>query len=427
MTSQDPGDVEMIDEPVMTGYIYRLDGEGRFYIGSTNLTPEERLAEHVRKSRKTEHFAVHRYFGEVGWDKVRISVIRIMTSTVRDLRRAEGEVIETVINDPACLNENRTGRYETPAQRHARAYPIGRGLPILCTCGETIIQCQMETHLASEQHLRDTILTTTEPSVEEMIAERSETCKCGDRVLRRTKAVHESCARHKLKMRIKRCRLSDLHIAVPAILDPTPEGYDVSVPWCQCPCGAITRYHQFGQHERGLKHLQAMFDRGLIKESSSETSEEVSDKIKCRCGEMIHKTHAYTHEQTKKHKVNLRKLESLNPEITEDTEEDVVDESDEEHPPEPTWKTAARRLVACEECGAMITAPNMPKHKTTTKHRDRIERKRLGLPEPVLKTLQRGEPMTCGCGSTFIKSGLRQHETKKKHINWQAKQITTAE
>src|SRR5437763_15831040 len=74
----------VVDDSVLIGHIYRLDGVGRFYIGSTTLTPEERLEEHVRRSHRQEQFAVHRYFGEVGWDKVRMTVIRTMTATLQD-------------------------------------------------------------------------------------------------------------------------------------------------------------------------------------------------------------------------------------------------------------------------------------------------------------------------------------------------------
>lgn len=94
----------------MKGYIYRLAGGGRFYIGSTRLALEDRLREHKSFSTKdrSKRIPVYAHFIEVGWDCATIELVReVESETKRDLLKAEREELDKVRDDPACLNKNR--------------------------------------------------------------------------------------------------------------------------------------------------------------------------------------------------------------------------------------------------------------------------------------------------------------------------------
>ena len=94
----------------MIGRIYRLSGGGRFYIGSTSLTLEERLREHKSFSTKTKskEIPVYVHFTSLGWEGVSIEVVRECEyETKRDLLKVEREELDKVRGDPLCLNKNR--------------------------------------------------------------------------------------------------------------------------------------------------------------------------------------------------------------------------------------------------------------------------------------------------------------------------------
>jgi hypothetical protein len=94
----------------MKGFIYRLAGGGRFYIGSTTLSLEDRLREHKSFSTKAKsrQIPVYAHFAEVGWECATITLVReVEYETKRDLLKAEREEFDKVRNDPACLNKNR--------------------------------------------------------------------------------------------------------------------------------------------------------------------------------------------------------------------------------------------------------------------------------------------------------------------------------
>ena len=94
----------------MHGSIYRLSGGGRFYIGSTSLTLEERLREHKSFSTKarSKQIPVYAHFTSTGWDGVSIELVRTCDyETKRDLLKYEREELDKVRDDPACLNKNR--------------------------------------------------------------------------------------------------------------------------------------------------------------------------------------------------------------------------------------------------------------------------------------------------------------------------------
>ena len=94
----------------MWGRIYRLNGGGKFYIGSTTLSLEDRLREHKSFSTKvrSQVIPVYVHFTSLGWDGVTIELVRECEyETKRDLLKAEREELDKVREDPNCLNKNR--------------------------------------------------------------------------------------------------------------------------------------------------------------------------------------------------------------------------------------------------------------------------------------------------------------------------------
>lgn len=92
------------------GYVYKLSGGGKFYIGSTSLTPEMRLYEHRSFSTKSnsQRQPVYRHFKAIGWENVKVETLReVEYKTKSDLLQYEREEYDKVVNDENCLNVNR--------------------------------------------------------------------------------------------------------------------------------------------------------------------------------------------------------------------------------------------------------------------------------------------------------------------------------
>lgn len=92
------------------GVVYRLTDGNKFYIGSTGLTPEQRLADHKEYSAKpvSQKQPVYRHFTSTNWENVRMETLRQCEYTVKgDLLRHEREEYDKVAGDPNCLNSNR--------------------------------------------------------------------------------------------------------------------------------------------------------------------------------------------------------------------------------------------------------------------------------------------------------------------------------
>ena len=92
------------------GYVYKLSGGGKFYIGSTSLTPEMRLEEHKSCSTKSnsQRQPVYRHFKAIGWENVKVETLReVEYKTKSDLLQYEREEYDKVVNDENCLNVNR--------------------------------------------------------------------------------------------------------------------------------------------------------------------------------------------------------------------------------------------------------------------------------------------------------------------------------
>jgi len=94
----------------MIGRIYKLEGGGKFYIGSTTCDLKNRLKHHRSKSKEkiAEKRGLYVHFREIGWENATISVIEELEITSRkDLFARECEVIKNYIGIPDCLNKSR--------------------------------------------------------------------------------------------------------------------------------------------------------------------------------------------------------------------------------------------------------------------------------------------------------------------------------
>jgi hypothetical protein len=98
----------------MLGRIYKIQSniDGCFYIGSTRLSIEERLREHVIcKNRKThEEIPIYAYFNLKGWDVANIALIREFADiTDNELLWEERKEIDLAreFHDVRYLNKNR--------------------------------------------------------------------------------------------------------------------------------------------------------------------------------------------------------------------------------------------------------------------------------------------------------------------------------
>lgn len=91
----------------MIGKIYRLDGGGKFYIGSTTSDLKNRFKKHKCKSNEeiAKTRKVYIYFKEIGWDNVIISLIKeIEINDKKELLLVEKEELLKVKHNPNCLN-----------------------------------------------------------------------------------------------------------------------------------------------------------------------------------------------------------------------------------------------------------------------------------------------------------------------------------
>jgi hypothetical protein len=94
----------------MIGRIYKLEGGGRFYIGSTTCLLNKRFSKHKSKSKEknSENRPVYVYFKNIGWDNVTISLIEEFTvSSRQELLHRENDEIKKYMGQPEVLNSNR--------------------------------------------------------------------------------------------------------------------------------------------------------------------------------------------------------------------------------------------------------------------------------------------------------------------------------
>lgn len=93
----------------MIGIVYRLEGGGKFYIGSTTSNLKDRLKKHRAKSNEesSTNRASYIHFKQIGWSNVNITPIcEINVLSRKELLIKECEFIKIYINDENCLNKN---------------------------------------------------------------------------------------------------------------------------------------------------------------------------------------------------------------------------------------------------------------------------------------------------------------------------------
>ena len=94
----------------MIGRIYKIDGGGKFYIGSTTQDLKTRLKNHRSKSKEIsrQNTPLYIHFNLIGWEHASISVIHELEIADRvQLGLKEDEVIRENLHDERCLNKAR--------------------------------------------------------------------------------------------------------------------------------------------------------------------------------------------------------------------------------------------------------------------------------------------------------------------------------
>jgi hypothetical protein len=135
----------------MIGRIYKLEGNGLTYYGSTTTSLQERLYKH-RSAYKLWLMDKARYCSSFEIIKGEHTIVLIdegKFETKHQMRQCEKYWIT---NNP-CINKqipNRTDalRYEENKEKIA----IRNKEPILCQCGKTIKKGNMREHLQSKKH-----------------------------------------------------------------------------------------------------------------------------------------------------------------------------------------------------------------------------------------------------------------------------------
>ena len=94
----------------MLAKLYRLEGGGKFYIGSTTLTLNRRLTKHRSQSKEprclNRPMSVH--FRSINWEKVEMILIKeVEVENRHELLQVEKIEIEQYKNDENCLNITR--------------------------------------------------------------------------------------------------------------------------------------------------------------------------------------------------------------------------------------------------------------------------------------------------------------------------------
>ena len=95
------------------GKIYRLKcSDGRFYIGYTEKSLEERLKKHISKSKEKREQGrkLYKHISNIGgWEKVKIELLVDVVGTSRaELLSIESNIIENSFLELGCLNSGRS-------------------------------------------------------------------------------------------------------------------------------------------------------------------------------------------------------------------------------------------------------------------------------------------------------------------------------
>lgn len=95
----------------MLGRIYKLEGGGKFYIGSTTCNLKNRLKHHRSKSKEdiSKNRALYLHFRELGWENTTIILLEeFEVLNRRELYERECEFIKQFIGTENCLNTIRS-------------------------------------------------------------------------------------------------------------------------------------------------------------------------------------------------------------------------------------------------------------------------------------------------------------------------------
>ena len=93
----------------MIGRIYKLEGNGKFYIGSTMCDLKNRLKHHRSKSKEqiALNTPLYVHFRELGWQNARIILLKeFEVSCRKELLQKECDIIKEFLGLETCLNKN---------------------------------------------------------------------------------------------------------------------------------------------------------------------------------------------------------------------------------------------------------------------------------------------------------------------------------
>lgn len=84
--------------------IYKLECNGKFYIGSTSLELRERLQAHKDKSKEYPNRKLYKHITD--WNDVSMILLEEFDGTKQELVLKENEYIQKELSNPLCLNTN---------------------------------------------------------------------------------------------------------------------------------------------------------------------------------------------------------------------------------------------------------------------------------------------------------------------------------
>ena len=111
----------------MIGRLYRIDGGGKFYIGSTTQELKKRLKNHRSKSKENHRKTtpLYEHFNTIGWSYAIITLIEEVEVFDRhELLGMEDILVRNSLNDPNCLNK--TCVIVTPEQKREQDREYGK-------------------------------------------------------------------------------------------------------------------------------------------------------------------------------------------------------------------------------------------------------------------------------------------------------------
>ncbi len=145
----------------MMAKVYKLYcDDGHFYYGSTvQKYLSARYHSHKTDSKEEcmKNNKVYSHINKIGWDRVKIILVEEFIFTSReDMRRRENIHIVKDLNNPLCLNHNRS--FVTDSQRLEKIYERKRKLSELskvvvkCECGLETTNGRKDQHTNSFKH-----------------------------------------------------------------------------------------------------------------------------------------------------------------------------------------------------------------------------------------------------------------------------------